>query len=84
MNADQQPNLLNCSDLAGSIFRADQQSTNQIWSNLRKAALSLQGKPHEPFGTRNVEATARSVVRRIGRETGLDLVALELRLIAER
>lgn len=46
--------------------------------------LSLQGKPHEPFGTRNVEATARSVVRRIGRETGLDLVDLELRLIVER
>ena len=64
-------------------IREIRKSTNQSWSNLRKAVLSLQGKPHEPFGTRNVEATARSVVRRIGRETGLDPVALELRLIAE-
>lgn len=65
-------------------IREIRKSTNQSWSNLRKAVLSLQGKPHEPFGTHNVEATARSVVRRIGRETGLDVVALELRLIAER
>ena len=59
-------------------------SANQSWSNLRKAVQSLQGKPHEPFGTRNVEATARSVVRRIGRKAGLDLVALEPRLISKR
>ncbi|MXW93314.1 MAG: hypothetical protein F4114_17105 [Rhodospirillaceae bacterium] len=65
-------------------IREIKKSTNQSWSNLRKAVLSLQGKPHEPFGTRNVEATARSVVRRIGRETGLDMVDLGLRLIAER
>ena len=64
-------------------IREIRKSTNQSWSNLGKAVLSLQGKPHEPFGTRNVKATARSVVRRIARETGLDLVALELRLIAE-
>ena len=63
-------------------IRGIRKSTNQSWSNLRKAVLSLQGKPHEPFGTRNVEATARSVVRRIGRETGLGLVALEGRLFA--
>ena len=45
-------------------------STDQSWSNLQKAVLSLQGKPHEPFGTRNVEVNAKSVVRRIGRWTG--------------
>ena len=65
-------------------IREFRKSANQSWSNLRKAVLSLQGKPDEPFGTRNVEATARSVVRRIGRETGLDLVAPELRLISKR
>ena len=58
--------------------------TNQNWSNLRKAVLSLQGKPHEPFGTGNVESTAQSVVRRIGRETGVDLAGLEERLNAVR
>ena len=63
-------------------IREIRKSTNQSWSNLRKAVLSLQGKPHDPFGTRNVEATARSVVRRIGRETGLGLVVLKGRLTA--
>ena len=55
-------------------------STNQSWSNLMKAVLSLQGKPHEPFGTPKVRASARSVTQRIMRETGLDLAALERRL----
>ena len=49
--------------------------------NLR---MSLQGKPHEPFGMGNVEPTARSVARRIGRETGLGLVALEGHRVAVR
>ena len=61
-------------------IRVIRKRTRQSWSNLGKAVLSLQGKPHEPFGTRNVEATARSVVRRIGWETGLDLAALERQL----
>ena len=61
-------------------IRAIRKRTRQSWSNLCKAVLSLQGKQHEPFGTRNVEASARSVVRRIGRETGLDLATLEERL----
>ena len=65
-------------------IRNIRKSTNQSWSNLRKAVLSLQGKPHEPFGTRNVEANAKSVVRRIGRETGLGLATLEFRLKALR
>lgn len=65
-------------------IREIRKRTNQSWSNLRKAVLSLQGKPHDPFGTRNVEKTARSVVRRMERETGLDLVALERRLSAGR
>ena len=57
-------------------------ATRQSWSNLLKAVLWLQGKPHEPFGTRTVQTTAKSVLRRIRRETGQDLVSLERRLTA--
>ncbi|MCB0966076.1 MAG: hypothetical protein KDB37_04520 [Ilumatobacter sp.] len=46
------------------------------WSNLRKAVQALQGVDHEPFGTPNVEATSKSHVRRIMRETGLGLTEL--------
>ena len=69
-------------DKIDARIREIRKTTKQSWSNLRKAVLSLQGKPHEPFGTRNVKATARSVIRRIERETELDLVALERRLTA--
>ena len=58
--------------------------TRQSWSNLLKAAYSLQGKPHDPFGTPNVKSTAESVLRRIKSETKLDFPALERRLIALR
>jgi hypothetical protein len=44
---------------------------NQSWSNLRKAARALLELPHEPFGTRNVEATSKSVVRAMMREARL-------------
>jgi hypothetical protein len=54
-------------------LRADR---HQSWSNIRKAIASLQGRPHEPFGTANVEASAKSTVRKMRRETGLDLDAL--------
>ena len=53
--------------------------TRQSWSNLLKAVRSLQGKPHEPFGTRNVQATAESTLRR-----ARHLAALERRLTAMR
>ena len=46
------------------------------WSNLRKAVRALQGRDYEPFGTPNVEANSKSHVRRIIRETGLDLTEL--------
>ena len=61
-------------------IREVRRSTKQSWSNLLKAVLSLKGKSHEPFGTPNVRASARSVVRRIRRETGLDLTELERRV----
>ena len=51
--------------------------THQSWSNIRKAVLALQGRPHAPFGTANVEASSRSTVRRIQREANLSLVRLE-------
>ena len=53
----------------------------QSWSNLCKAVLALQAKPHNPFGTSNVENAAKSAVRLMGRSTGLGLSALEERLI---
>jgi hypothetical protein len=52
------------------------------WSNLRKAACALLEQPHEPFGTRNVEASAKSVVRTMMRESRLTIV--ELAAIFER
>lgn len=55
---------------------------NQSWSNLNKAARALLELPHEPFGTRNVEATAKSVVRRMARECRLSIT--ELARIFER
>ena len=52
-------------------------ATNQSWVNIRKASRLLQEKPFKPFGTRNVENTAKSVVRRICRETGLSFEEIE-------
>ncbi len=49
----------------------------QSWSNIGKAANDLQGKNHEPFGTDNVAASAKSCVRKILRETGLTYGQLE-------
>gem|GEM_PF-1928419 len=49
---------------------------SQSWSNLRKAACALLEQPHEPFGTRNVEASAKSVVRTMMRESRLTIVEL--------
>ncbi len=38
---------------------------HQSWKNLHKAVCSLQGKPHKPFSTKNVESTSKSTIRRI-------------------
>ena len=57
---------------------------HQSWSNIHKAARALQGKGHKPFGTPNVEASAKSDVRRIQRETGLNPAQLEDLLNSER
>ena len=67
-----------------ACIRETRRASRQSWSNLLKAVKSLQGKPNEPFGTRNVQATARSTVRRIQRETRWELAALECRLTTLR
>ena len=46
------------------------------WSNLQKAARSLQGLGHQPFSTRNVESNSKSHIRRMVRDTGLELAEL--------
>lgn len=51
--------------------------SHQSWSNICKAVKALQDKEHEPFGTRNVENSAKSCVRKIVRETGLAVEELE-------
>ena len=51
--------------------------THRSWSNICKAIRALQGKPHGPFGTKHVEASSKSTVRRILRETKLSLPRLE-------
>jgi hypothetical protein len=47
--------------------------SNASWSNLIKATLALQGLPHGPFSTNNVENASKSCVRAMLRATGLDL-----------
>ena len=56
---------------------------NESWKNIYKASRNLQGKAHDPFGTSNVERTAKSVVRRIVRKTRLSLQEVE-RIAFER
>lgn len=51
--------------------------THQSWSNICKAIRLLQGKRHQPFGTKNVESSSMNVVRRIKSETRLTLAQLE-------
>lgn len=57
--------------------RAIRRHTRQSWVNIRKASRLLQGKSHGAFGTRNVENSAKSCVRKIHRETGLSFAEIE-------
>jgi hypothetical protein len=52
-------------------------SRNASWKNLLKATKSLQGLPHDPFSTPNVENASKSIVRLIVRETKLSLPELQ-------
>ena len=52
-------------------------TSHQSWSNIRKAARGLQGLKHQPFGTPNVESSAKSCVRKIRSETALTFAQIE-------
>lgn len=65
---------------AAAVVRVIRSQSNASWSNLKKAVRALQDLEHEPFGTPNVEASSKSHVRRMLRETGLDLPALTVLL----
>jgi hypothetical protein len=64
------------------VVRALRVESRQSWSNIGKAIAMLRGETHEPFGTINVEGSAKSAVRKMCRETGLDLD--ELSEVVER
>ena len=51
--------------------------SHQSWSNIRKAARALQDLEHGPFGTHNVENSAKSCVRKIHSETALTFAQIE-------
>ena len=57
--------------------RAIRSESHQSWSNIRKAVRALQDLDHEPFGTLNVENSAKSCMRKMCSETGLSLAQLE-------
>ena len=69
----QDPSVENIHDKVKEIRK----QTRRSWINIRKAAQSLRGVNHEPFGSKSVESTAKSCVRRIKRETGLALAEIE-------
>lgn len=62
---------------SGAIVERIKKDTRRSWSDISKAVRSLQEKPHDPFGTRKVEASAKSCVRRICDETRLTFAELE-------
>lgn len=65
--------------VAGDVeatVRVIRSQSNASWSNLRKAVRLLRGMEHEPFGTQNVENNSKSHIRRMQRETKLELPEL--------
>ena len=58
-------------------IRTVRSQAHQSWSNIRKAVRALQGLPHDPFGTPNVENSAKSCVRKIQSETALGFAEIE-------
>ena len=56
---------------------------HQSWSNIRKAVKALQGLEYEPFGSPNVERSAKSCVRKINSEVGITLAQIEILLAEE-
>lgn len=60
---------------AAAIVKVIRTQSRASWSNLNKAVRALQDLDHAPFGTKNVENTSKSHVRRMQRETDLSLRA---------
>ena len=52
-------------------IKAIRDHANQSWVNIYKGLLAIQGNEHEPFGTTKVEASSKSIARKILRETSL-------------
>ena len=72
--------ILSSADAAGGKAERVQEirsQTHQSWSNIRKAVRDFQGLHHAPFGTLNVENSAKSCVRKIRSETGLTFAQIE-------
>lgn len=65
--------LFTNSQTATTIIIGIRARSNQSWSNVLKAIASLGGRPHDGFGPPNVEASAKSVVRKMMLQTGLSL-----------
>lgn len=63
---------------AAAQVRLIRSQSNASWSNLARAVRALQELPHEPFGTKNVEASSKSHIRRMQRETELELSELAM------
>ena len=61
--------------------RAIKRKANRSWVNIYKGARLLQGKEYEPFGTKDVEYSAKSCVRKIYREVGLSYAEIEELLV---
>ena len=82
-NQGRQPNVVAPVGDNLETVRFIRMQMHQSWSNIRKALRSLQNLDHEPFGTRNVENSSKTCVRRIQRETNLSLPEIEL-LVTEQ
>jgi hypothetical protein len=59
------------------IVRAIRVERNQSSSNMLKAIAALHGRLHDPFGTHNVASSSKSTVRKMCRDAGLNLDALD-------
>lgn len=57
-------------------LRAIRRKANQSWKSLQAAVRALLGEDHEPFKSRNVESSAKSVVRKMAKQTGMELPEL--------
>ena len=72
-----EPNLSSTAENVVEQVKAIRTQKHQSWINIRKATRALQDLEHEPFGTVNVENSAKSCVRKILKETNINMAQLE-------